>query len=243
LRPGTPSPLTPTPTYPVFKRKESSAGVKRSESGLCTCNVKPYVPITTQLKLWPGRSIIPPNPRLRNPPILLRQNPLLPLPIHQILHPKVKVAASLERAAQLKSPWHPTLTEEKIRHLEDIAYDPIEQYAQSEAAAAAGFGVLPDLRQGEDRFDAEGCVALEGCVGRAGRAYQELEDGQESGECGEGLPVGPAGAPLPEAVGAGAGGVGIGSEGFVEALLLRGAVQEGDVQEEQLDKDHDARLD
>lgn len=140
------------------------------------------------------------RPSLSNPRILLRQQThLLPLTIHKILGAEVKIATSLEQAAELKRPRDTTLAEEEIRHFEDVAHHPIDEHTHAEALAAARLGVLPNLRQRQDGFDAERNVALHRRV-RGRRADEQLQNRQRGREVGQEVPVGAAGAPLPEIV-------------------------------------------
>lgn len=103
------------------------------------------------------RSVKSPLEPLRHP-IIRSQCPLL---VHPILHSQIAIARRLKHATQLERPRDPSLAHEEVSHLESVSNQPIRQHGDPEAFARSQTVIFKNLRDRQNRFDAERHKALD----------------------------------------------------------------------------------
>ena len=129
---------------------------------------------------------------------------------------------------------------EGTTHLERVADEPVDEHAESKAVAATTPLILENLRNRQQRLNAQSHVPLQRDV-RGPRANEHLQYRQDSQVVRQELPVATTSAPLPEAKGSFTRRFVIAGE-RLRRLRQGGSVQEGDVQKVDLDADHQEGL-
>ena len=123
-----------------------------------------------------------------------------PLPEHQVLHSKIRIATCLENTTKLERPRNSALSKEEERHLHGITQQPVCKNTQAEPFATAVSLIRHDLRKRQCSFDTQSHVTLKCNVGIQA-AEQNLENQQGCAEVRQEHPVGLCLLPLPKVEG------------------------------------------
>jgi hypothetical protein len=125
-------------------------------------------------------------------PMSLRRSTRLLIAVHGILNAQISIAERLERAAQLEGQGDGGLGGEEPKHLHGVADQPAGEDRHAEALARLGAVVGQDLRDGENRFDAETDEADQRrvrAIDPRQRRQEELAEAEADEEGEEKLPI------------------------------------------------------